>query len=79
MTDHPDSHELDDWFLYGPKNPKIAQLVSLVAQEKGMRVAEIEAFLESALQSLLGSVDPEPTSSEGDLLERSGDTPLCSR
>lgn len=65
MPDHPDSHDLDDWFLYGPKNPKIAELVSILAKEKGMRVSEIEAFVEAALRNLLKSRDPEPTRCDG--------------
>ncbi|MGH6763031.1 MAG: hypothetical protein ACRECW_15770 [Phyllobacterium sp.] len=50
---HPDSHELDDWPLYGPKSGTIFDLVSRLAYEKGMRVADIEKLIEEALQSKL--------------------------
>ncbi len=50
---HPDSHELDDWPLYGPKDGRIADLVWDLAYDHGMRVLEIEAILLKALQSEL--------------------------
>jgi glycogen synthase len=53
MRHHPDSHELDDWHLYGPRNPKIVEFVSRLAYEKGLRVSEIETVIEKALQQHL--------------------------
>ncbi|MBY6115980.1 hypothetical protein KUW09_14390 [Mameliella alba] len=39
---HPDSHLLDDWAVYGPKNPKIEKLVRYLALDHGLRVSDIE-------------------------------------
>lgn len=50
---HPDSHELDDWQLYGPKSGTIFHLVSRLAYEHDMRVADIEKLIEEALQNKL--------------------------
>lgn len=52
MTDrhHPDSHELDDWPLYGPKNPNIAHLVSRLALDYGLRLHDIEDVILQALR-----------------------------
>lgn len=50
MHNHPDSHLLDEWYLYGPKNPNIFRLVSQLAHSKGMRVNEIEDVIEQALR-----------------------------
>jgi hypothetical protein len=49
MTPHPDRHELDDWQLYGPKNIRIFELVSRLAQDHGMRVSAVEKTIEEAL------------------------------
>ena len=46
---HPDSHELHDWPVYGPKDPEIAKLVELLAYEHGLRVREIEDVIIQAL------------------------------
>ena len=50
---HPDSHELHDWPMYGPKNSEIANLVDSLAYDHGLRVREIEAVILQALQSRL--------------------------
>lgn len=50
MAQHPDSHELDDWPEYGPKNPAISSLVWRLAYDRGMRVADIELIIERALR-----------------------------
>ncbi|AUM73770.1 hypothetical protein [Paracoccus jeotgali] len=50
---HPDSHELHDWPMYGPKNPEIANLVEELAYEHGLRVWEIEHIILRALQDRL--------------------------
>lgn len=47
---HPDSHELDDWAIYGPKNPEIASLVDRLALDHGLRVHEIENLILRALR-----------------------------
>ncbi|TNE56838.1 MAG: hypothetical protein EP341_04460 [Sphingomonadales bacterium] len=47
---HPDSHLLDDWVLYGPKDARIEQLVSRLALDHGLRVAEIEGLIVEALE-----------------------------
>lgn len=49
LEPHPDSHELDDWAVYGPRDPQIASLVSRLAVLCGLRVREIETMLISAL------------------------------
>ena len=50
---HPDSHLLDDWVLYGPKDVRIEQLVSRLALDHGLRVAEIEERIVCALKQLV--------------------------
>ncbi|WP_371154003.1 hypothetical protein [Jannaschia sp. 2305UL9-9] len=50
---HPDSHALDDWPLYGPKNPEIARLVDCLAHDHMLRVNEIEEIILTALKSRL--------------------------
>jgi len=40
----PDSHELNDWALYGSKDPEIAWLVDRLALDRGLRVREIKAL-----------------------------------
>lgn len=48
---HPDGHELDDWPLYGPRDPNIARLVVQLAEQHQMRVADIEAIMLATLRS----------------------------
>lgn len=50
---HPDSHELDDWPLHGPKNPEIANLVERLAYDHGLRLHEIEDLILQALAKRL--------------------------
>ncbi|WP_417713367.1 hypothetical protein [Pseudophaeobacter arcticus] len=52
---HPDSHELHDWSLYGPKDPEIANLVDQLAYDHGLRVREIETIILRALNERLAS------------------------
>lgn len=52
-SNHPDSHELDDWPLYGPRDPNIARLVVQLAEQHQMRVPDIEAIMLAALRSEL--------------------------
>ncbi len=47
---HPDSHELNDWAIYGPKSPEIACLVDRLALDHGMRVREIEGLILQVLK-----------------------------
>lgn len=50
---HPDSHELDDWAIYGPKDPQISTLVARLATRHRMRVKDIEAVIVTALREQL--------------------------
>lgn len=52
-SNHPDSHELNDWPLYGPRDPNIALLVVQLAEQHQMRVADIEAIMLAALRAEL--------------------------
>lgn len=61
---HPDdSHPLDDWYIYGPKDGEIAELVGAIA-EKGVRLAEIEKAMKAMLRSWLASFPSDPTNME---------------
>lgn len=57
MTSHPDRQALDDWAIYGPGNPRIAELVRQLALQHGLRVANIEAGIEATLQEWLQRLD----------------------
>lgn len=50
---HPDSHELDDWPIYGPKDPQISTLVARLALRYRMRIKDIEALIINALEERL--------------------------
>mgnify|MGYP001207097159 CR=1 FL=1 len=50
---HPDIHELIDWAMYGPKNPRIEQLVWILAQEYQLRLSEIEFLILETLEGRL--------------------------
>lgn len=52
---HPDSHELDDWPLYGPRNPEIARLVVQLAEQRQMRLSDIEGIMLAALNRRLAA------------------------
>ena len=52
-SNHPDSHELNDWPLYGPRDPNIALLVVQLAEQHQMRVADIEAIMLAASRAEL--------------------------
>lgn len=54
---HPDSYELRDWPLYGPKDPEIANLVDRLAYDHGLRVRDIEAIILQALHERLVSAN----------------------
>lgn len=59
-TNHPDSHELDDWPLYGPRNTDIARLVVQLAEQHQMRLADIEAIMLAALRTELSRRSGKP-------------------
>lgn len=59
---HPDSHELDDWATYGPKNTEISRLVSRLALEHGLRVREIEDLILQTLKDRLALEETRSTS-----------------
>jgi hypothetical protein len=62
MLRHPDSHELNDWALYGPKDGKIFELVIQLARDHGMRERDIERIIEKALEDKLKKLqDSGPT------------------
>lgn len=50
---HPDSHELNDWHHFGPKNSEISDLVCRLAYEKEMRLADIEQLMLDTLRERL--------------------------
>lgn len=60
LQNHPDSHELDDWPLYGPRDPGIARLVVKLAEQHQLRLAEIEAIMLDALRGELARLSGEP-------------------
>ena len=53
MASHPDRQMLDDWAIYGPATPRIAELVRQLALRHGLRVANIESHIEAGLQEWL--------------------------
>lgn len=53
LRTHPDSQELSDWPIYGPKVPEIAQLVDRLAYDHGLRLQEIEEIISNALKARL--------------------------
>lgn len=59
---HPDSHELDDWGLYGPKDPEICRHVDRLALDHGLRVREIEDLILQALKDRLAMEEARPKS-----------------
>lgn len=48
---HPDGHAVDDWFLYGPRDSQIAELVNDLVIRQGMRLADVERLILIALQN----------------------------
>lgn len=59
-SNHPDSHELDDWPLYGPRDPSIARLVVQLAEQHQMRLADIEAIMLASLRAELARRSGKP-------------------
>lgn len=50
---HPDSHDLHDWPLHGPRDPEIADLVDRLAYDHALRLCEIEGIIRDALSERL--------------------------
>lgn len=50
---HPDQRAVDDWFLYGPKNVDIENLVRELTLERGLRLAQVEDEIVTALRRLM--------------------------
>lgn len=53
LGQHPDVQELQDWPLYGPRDPEIAMLIERLALEHHMRVSDIERLIFDALTAVL--------------------------
>ena len=49
--DDADRQEVDDWFLYGPKDVRIAELVNDLVIRHGMRITDVEHLILIALQN----------------------------
>lgn len=58
---HPDSHELDDWPLYGPKDSEIGSSVGQLAYGHGLRLVEIEAIIAQALRERIARENARQT------------------
>lgn len=56
---HPDSHELHDWPIYGPKDPEIANLVDVLAYDHGLRVREVEEVILRALRDRVSAEEAQ--------------------
>ena len=50
---HPDQHAVNDWFLYGPKNGEIENLVRELTLKRGLRLAQVEDEIVTALRKLI--------------------------
>lgn len=48
---HPDSNAIDDWLLYGPKDLGIAELVTQLTTDHGLRLHEIEVPILTVLKA----------------------------
>lgn len=52
LPHHPDQQALIDWGTFGPKDPRIEQLVWELAHDHGLRLAEIEALIVATLEAV---------------------------
>ncbi|PRY79070.1 hypothetical protein CLV80_103404 [Yoonia maritima] len=52
---HPDQRAVDDWFLYGPKNADIENLVRELTLNRGLPLAQVEDEIVAALRKLLAT------------------------
>ncbi len=48
---------LDDWFIYGPKDPEIALLVQSLVTRHGLRTAEVENMIREMLAGKLADLE----------------------
>lgn len=69
MNIHPDRQAIDDWALYGPKNPRIAELVRELALRHHLVVADIESQ-EAGLREWLQILHAAENVAQGDGAER---------
>lgn len=67
---HPDRQAIDDWALYGPKNPRIAELVRQLALRHHLGVADIESRIESGLREWLQILDAAQIATLGGSVDR---------
>lgn len=65
MTSHPDRQALDDWAIYGPGNPRIAELVRRLALKHDLRMADIESHIEAGLREWLQRLEAAGKSVQG--------------
>lgn len=49
-VEHPDNHEINDWFLFGPKNGRIEELVRELPLVHGLRLSALEGLIVVALE-----------------------------
>ena len=70
MTSHPDRQAIDDWPIYGPKNPHIAELIRELALRHHLVVADIESQIEAGLREWLQIMDAAENATQGDGAER---------
>ena len=59
-VEHPDMHEITDWFLNGPKNGQIEELVRELTLVHGLRLAEVEGLIVTALEKRQQSFPDAP-------------------
>ncbi|WP_343503555.1 MULTISPECIES: hypothetical protein [Roseobacteraceae] len=57
LPTHPDQQALNEWFLFGPKNARIEQLVRKLALEHGYRVNAVENLVVHALEDALARAE----------------------
>lgn len=65
MTGHPDRQALDDWAIYGPTTPRIAELVRQLALQHDVRVADIESHIEAGLREWLQRLEVAEEGTQG--------------
>lgn len=67
-VDHPDMHEIGDWFLYGPKNAQIEEIVRELTLIHGLRLAAVEGLIVTALEERRQSFSGAPGVSAGKII-----------
>jgi len=48
-VDHPDRHKIEDWFLNGPKNGRVEELVRELTLGHGLRLQDVEELMVNVL------------------------------